>query len=137
MKPTKDVFEPIDKIRRRFLWAGDKALSGGKCKINWTKMTLPKEFGGLGILNLYSFATALRLRWLGHKWTSPEKAWVGTEVPCIESDRLLFTACTTTFLGNGQKTPCYKLRCEEGNCEDWGLVCGELGLRATVPAVLQ
>jgi hypothetical protein len=23
------------------------------------------------------------------------------------------------------------------NCEDWGLICGELGLRATVPAVLQ
>jgi hypothetical protein len=23
------------------------------------------------------------------------------------------------------------------NCEDWELICGELGLRATVPAVLQ
>jgi hypothetical protein len=25
----------------------------------------------------------------------------------------------------------------EVNCEDWRLICGELGLRATVPAVLQ
>jgi hypothetical protein len=68
-------------------------------------MTLPKEFGGLGILNLYSFATALRLRWLRHERASPEKAWVGTKVPFTESDQLLFTACTTIFLGNGQKTP--------------------------------
>jgi hypothetical protein len=26
---------------------------------------------------------------------------------------------------------------EEGNCEDWELICGELGLGATVPVVLQ
>jgi hypothetical protein len=32
---------------------------------------------------------------------------------------------------------CYELRCEKGNCEDWELICGELGLGATVPAVLQ
>jgi hypothetical protein len=30
---------------------------------------------------------------------------VDTEVPCTKSDRLLFTACTTISLGNGQKTP--------------------------------
>jgi hypothetical protein len=32
---------------------------------------------------------------------------------------------------------CYELLCEEGNYEDWGLIYGELGLGATVPAVLQ
>jgi hypothetical protein len=105
LKPTKDIFRAIDKIRRRFLWAGDKALSGGNGKINWTKTTLPTEFGGLGILNLDRFATALRLRWLWHEWASPEKAWVGMEVPCTESDRLLFTACTTISISNGRRTP--------------------------------
>jgi hypothetical protein len=59
IKPPKEVLDDIDKLRRRFLWAGDKALSGGKCKVNWTKTSLPKEFGGLGILNLYRFASAL------------------------------------------------------------------------------
>jgi hypothetical protein len=86
------------------LWAGDKAISGGKCKVNWIRTTLPKDCGGLGILDLNKFATALRLRWLWHEWTSPEKSWVGTEVPCTEKDRLLFAACTSIKIGNGHKT---------------------------------
>jgi hypothetical protein len=64
VKPPKEVFKDIDKIRRRFLWAGDKALTGGKCKVNWTKTTLPRDLGGLGLLNLEKFARALRLKWL-------------------------------------------------------------------------
>jgi mannosylglycoprotein endo-beta-mannosidase len=103
IKPPKEVLDDIDKLRRRFLWVGDKALSGGKCKVNWTKTSLPKKFSGLDILNLHRFASALRLRWLWHEWTSPDKAWVGTEVPCTEQDRLLFAACTTITLGDGHK----------------------------------
>jgi hypothetical protein len=59
IKLSKEVLDEIDKIRRRFLWAGDKVISGGKCKINWVRTTLPKEYDGLGILDLNKFATAL------------------------------------------------------------------------------
>jgi hypothetical protein len=104
IKPPKEVLDDIDKIRRRFLWAGDKALTGGKCKVNWTKTSLPKEFGGLGILNLDRFAPALRLHWLWHEWVSPDKAWVGTKVPCNDHDSLLLAACTTITLGDDRKT---------------------------------
>lgn len=104
LKLTKEVLEEIDRVRKRFLWAGDKELSGGKCKINWTRTSLPKEHGSLGILNLEKFARALRLRWLWHEWVSLEKAWVGTETSCDESDWLLFAACTKMLLGNGKKT---------------------------------
>jgi hypothetical protein len=110
IKPPKEVLDDINKLHRRFLWAGDKALSGGKCKVNWTKTSLPKEFGGLGILNLHRFASALRLRWLWHEWTSPDKAWVGTEVPCTEHDRLLFAACTTITLGDEHKASFWSSR---------------------------
>jgi len=104
LKPPKEVLPEVDKIRKRFLWAGHKAISGGKCKVNWTKTTLLKECGGLGILDLERFARALRLRWLWHEWASPYKSWIGIEVPCDETDRLLFAACTHIQLGNGKKT---------------------------------
>ena len=101
LKPPKEVLLELDKIRKRFLWAGDNAISGGKCKINWTKTTLLKECGGLGILDLERFARALRLQWLWHEWVSPDKSLLGMEVPCDETGRLLFAACTHIHLGNG------------------------------------
>lgn len=64
LKPTKEVLEEVNKIRKRFLWARDKSILGGKCKVNWTKTTLPKENGSLGVLDLERFARALSLRWL-------------------------------------------------------------------------
>jgi hypothetical protein len=82
---------------------GDQELTRGKCNVNWTHSCLPKEVGGLGLLNLGSFLRALRLRWLWHEWVSPDKAWVGSETSCDDSDRLLFVACTTITLGDGKK----------------------------------
>jgi hypothetical protein len=47
------VFKAIDKIGRNFLWRGRKEALGGHCLVAWNKVTSPKEFGGLGILNLH------------------------------------------------------------------------------------
>lgn len=33
-KPTREVIDELDKIRKGFLWAGNSALTGGKCKVN-------------------------------------------------------------------------------------------------------
>jgi hypothetical protein len=46
---------------------------GGKCKVNWTRTALRKEYGGPRILDLNKFAMALGLRWLLHEWASPGK----------------------------------------------------------------
>ena len=79
LKPHKEVLDEIDKICKRFLWAGEQDLTVEKCKVNWTCSCLPKEFGGLRVQNLDSFSRALRLRWLWHEWVSPDKVWAGSD----------------------------------------------------------
>ena len=64
IQAPKQLLEDLDKVRRRFLWAGDAEITGGKCKVGWTLVTRPVQFGVLGILDLERFSRALRLRWL-------------------------------------------------------------------------
>lgn len=56
LQVAKELLEDLDKMRKHFLWAGDVALTGGKCKVNWIRTCLPKENGGLGVLELEQFA---------------------------------------------------------------------------------
>ena len=86
MKVPRQLKEDIDKIRRRFLWAGDKELTGGKCKVAWTTVAKPIDFGGLGIIDLERFSRALRIRWLWFQWANPERPWNGTEMPVDKVD---------------------------------------------------
>jgi len=103
LNSTKEVLESIDKLRKKFLWAGDENLTGGKCKINWPTVARPTDLGGAGLLDLERFARALRLRWLWQEWTMPEKPWVGMGTPCSETDKLLFAASTEIRIGDGRK----------------------------------
>jgi hypothetical protein len=44
IKAPKQLTEDIDKIRRRFLWAGNSEITGGKCKVAWLSVAKPVEY---------------------------------------------------------------------------------------------
>lgn len=41
VKVPNNFIKDFDKIRRKFLWAGDKELTGGKCKVAWVRKIQP------------------------------------------------------------------------------------------------
>lgn len=96
-----EVLNKIDALRRAYLWAGCDKVTGDKCKINWDKVCRSKLQGGLGILNLKKFATALRIRWLWFEWMDPMKPWVGSGNPCDSADRDIFAAATKVDISDG------------------------------------
>jgi hypothetical protein len=54
----------IDKIRRSFLWAGvDKGSHRHIVLMRWSIICTPKQYGGLGLLNLKFMNRALLLKW--------------------------------------------------------------------------
>jgi hypothetical protein len=93
----------IDKIRRSFPWKGEENANGGHCLVNWPTVCMPKDLGGLGVPDLERFGRALRLRWLWQEWGDDPKPWVGTDVPCKDTNHLLFNASTMVTIGNGNK----------------------------------
>jgi hypothetical protein len=75
IKPPKKFFKELDKLRRRFLWAGDGQLTGGKCKVAWPRVCSPTENDGLGITDLELFSRSLHLCWLWYAWDDRDRPW--------------------------------------------------------------
>jgi hypothetical protein len=96
------VRKKIDSIRRAWLWHGEVTCNGGHCKVAWGRICRPLDLGGLGILDLDRFSTALRLRWLWHERCSRDKPWVGMPVPCSLADQELFAVATRATIGDGK-----------------------------------
>lgn len=103
LRAPRQLLQDLDKVRRRFLWAGDSELTGAKCKVSWPLVTRPVEFGGLGILELDRFSRALRLRWLWLAWGTAQRPWQGMELPVDGVDLALFSAATRVTVQNGNK----------------------------------
>jgi hypothetical protein len=83
-------------IRRRFLWHGSDNERKGNCMVKW-----PKHLGGLGILDLQRFNTALRLRWQWQQWAQRHKPWTEMHILVTEKESDLFRACTSISLSDG------------------------------------
>jgi hypothetical protein len=69
------AIEDIDRIRRKFLWAGSDSSVRGKCLVAWPTVCLLTIHGGLGVQNLKLASFALRTRWLWLQRTDPDRAW--------------------------------------------------------------
>jgi hypothetical protein len=41
LKPLKNFYKAMDKVRRCFLWIGNQHINGGKCKVSWARVCQP------------------------------------------------------------------------------------------------
>jgi hypothetical protein len=72
----KWIIIKIDRVRRRFIWQGNKEAQGQKrpvCLANWTLITTSKELGGLGVKDLVCMNQALLLKWMW-QWIDSDNA---------------------------------------------------------------
>jgi hypothetical protein len=98
----KWMIKSFNKLRQNFLWTPDEEASGGKCLVSWQRICAPTMYGGLGVKDIQAFSRALRLRWEWFRWTERDRPWVGSEMPCDQSDKDLFASCTSVSIGNGE-----------------------------------
>lgn len=108
LKVPKKILREVDKARRRFLLAQDEVLTGGKCKIAWNKACSPVARGGLGILDMQRFSSALRLHWLWLAWQQPRRPWMDSPLMCDQWDQELFVKATLVSIGNGRLASFWK-----------------------------
>ena len=108
LKVPEKIIREMDKARRRFLWCQDDQLAGGKCKVAWSKVCSPVRIGGLGIIDLNKFSTALRLRWQWIAWDQPARPWVQLQPPVTEKDRQIFSLATKVQIRNVRKANFWK-----------------------------
>jgi hypothetical protein len=99
---SKWAMRKIDKIRRNFLWQGSEEARWEHCMVNWRRVQCPKKMGGLGILDLSRFNTALRLQWQWYKWKDCNKPWATMHIATTDMEEALFCACTSITVGNGE-----------------------------------
>ncbi|KAL6510920.1 hypothetical protein OROGR_022044 [Orobanche gracilis] len=80
-KAPKAVIESMEKIMRRFLWAGCSVEN----KINWIAwniITTPKKEGGLGVSKLEDVNDALLLKWAWRFKTGGNGLWKKVVIGC-------------------------------------------------------
>lgn len=106
----KWVIKKIDKMQRAFLWKGEEPenIKLGASLVNWQMVCRPKEMGGLGIINLERFASALSIKWLWMRWHDQSRPWDKMDLSCSDKDVQLFQACTEIHIGDGRKAIFWK-----------------------------
>jgi hypothetical protein len=100
----KWALKAMDKIRRGFLWRGRKEANGGHCLVAWSKVTRPKELGGLGISDLQNLNWALRVRWLWLRKTDSSKPWADLPMQSNDIVQFIFSISMASEVGDRRDT---------------------------------
>lgn len=69
-----------------------------------SKVTRPKELGGLGISHLQKMSWALRLRWLWLQKAEPGRPWASFKLNVHPSVMAFFYAAVSSVVDNGTNT---------------------------------
>jgi hypothetical protein len=72
----KIVVKQIDKFRKHCLWRGPDLQSKKPNKAAWQMVNVPKEKGGLGVLNLQTQNQSLLLKNLDKLFNKVDTPWV-------------------------------------------------------------
>lgn len=91
----------IERRCRGFVWKGEEETNGGHCLLPWAQVCRPKEYGGLGIINLRYFGTALRCRWPWMRWDQVERSWLRFPDQVEKEVAHIFSTASVVALGGG------------------------------------
>jgi hypothetical protein len=76
LKVHMTCLDHVEKSSRVFLWHGKEINKCGKCLVKWEKVCLPKNAGGLGVLNLREQNKALMIKNLFKYYNKANIPWV-------------------------------------------------------------
>jgi hypothetical protein len=88
---------------RGFIWKGQQEVNGGHCLLSWSKVCMPVQYGGLGVLNLRYFGCALRCRWPWLRWDRSPKPWCFIPLPDDKDATAMVRAASFVHLGDGKR----------------------------------
>lgn len=70
----------------------------------WSKVTRPKELGGLGISDLQNLNWALRVRWLWLRKTDSSKPWADLPMQSNDIVQFIFSISMASEVGDRRDT---------------------------------
>jgi hypothetical protein len=76
IKLPKGVIENIDRARKQCLWRGNSEKKKGGNLVAWPTVMLPKDKGGLGVINLSLHNDALLMKQLSKFYDKADIPWV-------------------------------------------------------------
>jgi hypothetical protein len=82
----------------------------------WSKVTRPKELGGLDLFDLKLFGWALRVRWLWLQKSYPGRPWAIFPLHFTKEAVCLFNSVVYTEIGNGLNTLFWTDKWLHGHC---------------------